>query len=85
MADRMQATALVTRRRDEQDARLVRLYLIDHGRAFRAPILAERAGLAERATATLAERERRTLETALTKIIANLEPVAPIAEAEPDE
>jgi DNA-binding MarR family transcriptional regulator len=82
MADRMQATALVTRRRDEQDARLVRLYLIDHGRALRAPILAD---LAERATATLAERERRTLETALTKIIANLEPVAPIAEAEPDE
>ena len=85
MADRMQATGLVTRRPDEHDARVVRLHLTDRGHALRSPILAERAHLAERATATLGERERRTLEAALTKMIANLEPVAPIAEVEPDE
>ncbi len=83
MAGRMQATGLLTRRRDERDARLVRLYLTPHGSSLRTAILEERRRLAERATATLGDRERRQLEAALATMIANLEPVVP--PAEPDE
>lgn len=71
-ASRMAAAGLLTRRRDETDARLVRLYLTDHARAVREPIEAARRALEERVTANLTEEERRLLRGALTKIIAEL-------------
>jgi MarR family transcriptional regulator, organic hydroperoxide resistance regulator len=73
MAARMQATGLLTRQRDERDARLVRLYLTERGRSLRTAILSERRHLAERATAGLSAEERRRLESALATMVANLE------------
>jgi DNA-binding MarR family transcriptional regulator len=68
MATRMAASGLLTRRRDERDNRLVRLWLTDAGRALREPIEAERRWLEERITADLTEVERGHLMIALTKI-----------------
>jgi MarR family transcriptional regulator, organic hydroperoxide resistance regulator len=68
-ATRMQASGLLTRRRDEHDARLVRLYLTDRGRSVRTAIETERDNLAQRATATLTDSERRALMRALAKIV----------------
>jgi DNA-binding MarR family transcriptional regulator len=81
MATRMEAAGLLARRRDERDARLVRLQLTDRGRALRKPIERERKRLRERATANLTEAERRHIESALAKMVENLESVERI---EPD-
>jgi DNA-binding MarR family transcriptional regulator len=77
MATRMEAAGLLTRRRDENDARLVRLTLTDRARSLDSRIDEELRRLEERATANLTRQERRHLESALTKIIRNLEDVAP--------
>jgi MarR family transcriptional regulator, organic hydroperoxide resistance regulator len=77
MATRMEAAGLLTRRRDEKDARLVRLYLTDHARSLHELIEDELSRLQERATAGLSPEERRDLERALTTIIQNLERIAP--------
>lgn len=74
-ATRMEAAGLLTRRRDPSDARLVRLYLTDRARAVQEPIQEERRRLAEHATATLTDEERRHLLSALAKIIEQLCPV----------
>lgn len=71
-ATRMEAAGLLVRRRDESDARLVRLYLTEHGRAVEEPIQGARGRLEEYATATLTAEERRVLATALTKIIERM-------------
>jgi MarR family transcriptional regulator, organic hydroperoxide resistance regulator len=68
MATRMSAAGLLTRRRDERDSRLVRLYLTDAGRALQEPVEAERRSLEEKVTADLTETERRCLMTALAKV-----------------
>jgi DNA-binding MarR family transcriptional regulator len=68
-ATRMQASGLLTRRRDATDARLVRLYLTDRARSVQTAIEAERDALAQRATAALTPAERRALERALRQII----------------
>ncbi|WP_067142978.1 MarR family winged helix-turn-helix transcriptional regulator [Microtetraspora malaysiensis] len=68
MATRMSAVGLLTRRRDERDSRLVRLWLTDEGRALREPVEAERRSLEEEVTADLTEAERRQLMIALAKI-----------------
>ena len=77
MATRMEASGLLTRRRDDKDARLVRLHLTDHARSLRASIEQELRRLRDRATADLTREERLNLESALTKIIRNLEGIAP--------
>jgi MarR family transcriptional regulator, organic hydroperoxide resistance regulator len=77
MATRMEAAGLLTRRRDEKDARLVRLYLTDHARSLHELIEDELSRLQERATAGLSPEERGDLERALTTIIQNLERIAP--------
>jgi DNA-binding MarR family transcriptional regulator len=77
MATRMEAAGLLTRRRDEKDARLVRLHLTDRARSLDSRIDEELGRLEERATANLTREERRHLESALTKIIRNLEEIAP--------
>jgi MarR family transcriptional regulator, organic hydroperoxide resistance regulator len=68
-ATRMEATGLLTRHRDEHDARLVRLYLTEQARSVRNAIETERDALARRATAGLTDAEQRVLKRALTKII----------------
>jgi len=73
MATRMDAAGLLSRRRDPKDARLVRLYLSDRGRAAAGPIEDERLRLQERALAGLSDAQRRELEGALAHVIRNLE------------
>ncbi|MGW3407740.1 MarR family winged helix-turn-helix transcriptional regulator [Streptomyces sp. NPDC000888] len=68
MADRMTAAGLLTRRRDDRDNRLVRLWLTDAGRALQKPVEAERRLIEEKVTADLTEAERETLITALAKV-----------------
>jgi DNA-binding MarR family transcriptional regulator len=68
MADRMTTAGLLTRRRDDRDNRLVRLWLTDAGRALREPVEAERRLIEERVTADLTATEREHLLRALTKI-----------------
>ena len=77
-ATRMEAAGLLTRKRDPDDARLVRLYLTDRGRSVRTAIEAERDELEHRATATLTDQERERLLKALAKIIAQLTSVESI-------
>lgn len=68
MADRMTAAGLLTRRRDDRDNRLVRLWLTEAGRALREPVEAERRSIEERVTADLTETERESLMNALAKV-----------------
>ena len=68
MATRMSTGGLLTRRRDERDNRLVRLWLTDAGRALQEPVEAERAAMEQRVTAELTEQEREHLLSALEKI-----------------
>jgi DNA-binding MarR family transcriptional regulator len=68
MATRMTTAGLLTRRRDERDNRLVRLWLTDAGRALREPIEAERQAMEEQITADLTDAEREHLLSALAKI-----------------
>src|SRR5579872_1620564 len=48
-ATRMEEAGLVTRRPDQADARLVRLYLTPHGLSVRAPVREARAALEQHA------------------------------------
>ncbi|MEU1515638.1 MarR family winged helix-turn-helix transcriptional regulator [Streptomyces sp. NPDC005811] len=68
MADRMTTTGLLTRRRDDRDNRLVRLWLTDAGRALRKPVEEERRSIEEKVTADLTEAELASLLTALAKV-----------------
>jgi len=68
MANRMTQTELLTRRRDANDHRLVRLWLTDKARGLRETIEADRTSLENLVTADLTEAERRCLLTALDKI-----------------
>jgi DNA-binding MarR family transcriptional regulator len=68
LAARMAEAGLLTRRRDERDNRLVRLWLTDAGRALKGPIEAERRLLEEQITEDLTATERKHLMSALTKI-----------------
>ncbi len=71
-ATRMEEAGLLVRRPDPDDARLVRLYLTPHARSVREPVRAARAGVEQRATATLDPAELDHLRSALGKIIAQL-------------
>jgi DNA-binding MarR family transcriptional regulator len=68
MATRMTTAGLLTRRRDDRDNRLVRLWLTDAGRALQGPIEAERRSMEEKVTADLTQTEREHLMSALAKI-----------------
>ncbi|MGI5240663.1 MarR family winged helix-turn-helix transcriptional regulator [Dactylosporangium sp. CA-139066] len=68
LAARMAEAGLLTRRRDERDNRLVRLWLTDAGRALQEPIEAERRLLEEQITEDLTATERKHLMSALAKI-----------------
>ena len=78
-ANRMAASGLLNRRRDREDARLVRLYLTERGRKVQAAIERERDDLERRATATLTDAERTHLLSALAKIIAQFDGADPVS------
>ncbi|GAA4591194.1 MarR family transcriptional regulator [Planotetraspora phitsanulokensis] len=71
-ATRMESAGLLVRRRDPADGRLVRLHLTPKALAARQPIEEARRRLAEHATATLTEDERRHMRSALEKIIERM-------------
>jgi DNA-binding MarR family transcriptional regulator len=68
MAGRMVTAGWITRRPDERDNRLVRLWLTDAGRALREPVEAARRQLEDQVTAGLTGDERAALLSALTKV-----------------
>jgi DNA-binding MarR family transcriptional regulator len=68
MAGRMAEAGLITRRRDDRDNRLVRLWLTDAGRALRKPVETERRVLEQKITEDLSAAERDHLMAALAKI-----------------
>jgi MarR family transcriptional regulator, organic hydroperoxide resistance regulator len=68
MSGRMIDAGLITRRRDDRDNRLVRLWLTDLGRALQQPIERERRHLEEKVTEDLTEAERGLLVSALAKV-----------------
>ncbi|MEW2498960.1 MarR family winged helix-turn-helix transcriptional regulator [Amycolatopsis sp. CA-161197] len=68
MATRMTAAGLLTRRRDDKDNRLVRLWLTDAGRALQEPVEAERRELEAKLTANLTEPERDRLLGLLAQV-----------------
>ncbi|HEX4725581.1 MAG TPA: MarR family transcriptional regulator [Pseudonocardiaceae bacterium] len=71
-ATRMETAGLLVRRRDPDDARLVRLYLTDKAREVYPVIQAERRDIERRISASLTEEEQLHLRSALKKIIAEL-------------
>jgi MarR family transcriptional regulator, organic hydroperoxide resistance regulator len=71
-ATRMETAGLLVRRRDPDDARLVRLYLTDKAREIYPVIQAERRDIERRISAPLSEEEQVHLRSALRKIIAEL-------------
>jgi DNA-binding MarR family transcriptional regulator len=81
MGQRMEAAGLLTRRRDPDDNRLVRLYLTDAARALREPLTTDAERLEGQLLAGLTADERRHLAAALTKIVANLRALAPAEES----
>ena len=72
-AMRMEAAGLIDRRPDPRDARLVRLYLSERGRALEKTIAEEMAQLARRSLATLTQDQVAALVSALTVIRRNLQ------------
>jgi DNA-binding MarR family transcriptional regulator len=68
MATRMTTAGLLTRRRDDQDNRLVRLWLTDAGQALKGPVLAARQALEDKVTADLTGTERQHLMNMLATI-----------------
>ncbi|WUH89132.1 MarR family winged helix-turn-helix transcriptional regulator [Streptomyces sp. NBC_00433] len=73
MADRMTASGLLVRRRDDRDNRLVRLWLTDAGRALREPVETARRDLEEQVTAGLTGAELACLMDALAKVARTAE------------
>jgi len=71
-AMRMEAAGVVDRRPDPKDARLVRLYLTERGRALERVIADEMNQLNRRALATLEPDEREALVRYLNVIRRNL-------------
>ena len=72
-AMRMEAAGLIDRRPDPRDARLVRLFLSQRGRALEKTIAEEMAQLARRSLGTLRDDEVKALVAALTAIRRNLQ------------
>jgi MarR family transcriptional regulator, organic hydroperoxide resistance regulator len=68
MAARMATAGLITKRADDRDSRLVRLWLTDAGRALREPVETERRRIDRRLTESLTEAELAQLLSALGKI-----------------
>lgn len=72
-ATRMEEAGLVVRRPDPADGRLVRLHLTPRARSVRASVREARDAVERHATSTLTDAERDHLQSALTKIVAQLQ------------
>lgn len=68
MATRMAAAGLLSRRRDDRDNRLVRLWLTEAGLSLREPIRAARQSLEDEVTSDLTQAERQRLLTMLATV-----------------
>lgn len=75
MANRMAVGGLLTRRRDDSDKRLVRLYLTPAGRRLGGPVEAELRLVDQRLTEGLSDGQRRTLLRLLARVSANADAV----------
>ena len=85
VSPRLIEAGLVTRRRDERDNRLVRLWLTDAGRALQEPVEAERRLLEETITESVTPEEREHLMSALAKIYQAAGALADAVPAAPDD
>jgi MarR family transcriptional regulator, organic hydroperoxide resistance regulator len=72
MAQRLEVNGLVVRRRDDPDERLVRIYLTERGREVQGPIATATDAVAQLAVTGLSERDKQTLEKALSAVRKNL-------------
>ena len=68
MSGRLVDAGLITRRRDDRDNRLVRLWLTGAGRALQAPVESERRDIEKKVTEDLTQEERELLISALAKV-----------------
>jgi MarR family transcriptional regulator for hemolysin len=73
MAQRMEERGLVTRRRDDPDGRLIRVYLTDRGRELQAPLESEFRRLDAQALAGLGSAQREQWGGFLRIMLANLD------------
>ena len=73
MAQRMEDSGLVARRRDEKDGRLVRIYLTERGRELETPIERDFRANDARILAGFSGRERAQLARYLERMLANLD------------
>ena len=74
MAQRMEDSGPVARRRGEKDGRLVRIYLTERGRELEDPIERDFRDRDARVLAGFSVRERAQLARYLERMIANLGP-----------
>lgn len=72
MLQRMEETGLVTRRRDAEDNRLVRVYLTDAGRDKERAINQQFADLEEAIFAGISQEDRSVLRRLLVQILSNM-------------
>jgi MarR family transcriptional regulator, organic hydroperoxide resistance regulator len=71
-AQRMETAGLVTRRRDDKDGRLVRIYRTERGRSVVQPMEDDIRAIGERATAALTPEQRHALLAALATVYDTL-------------
>lgn len=69
----MEAGGLITRRRNLEDKRKVKIYLTTAGRGLRGKVLPLGARINKRATRGLTAQETQTLHALLAKVMANLD------------
>ena len=72
MLQRMEENTLVTRRRDPEDNRLVRVYLTDEGREKERAITEQFLKLEEQIFADFDEHERAQLRQLLNRLLPNM-------------
>ncbi|HYS37507.1 MAG TPA: MarR family transcriptional regulator [Pseudonocardiaceae bacterium] len=85
MAQRMEHAGLVSRRRDEHDGRLVRVYLTDRGRAVQEDITRKLAEFEKQAIAGLPASDLDVLEHSLMVVMRNMRELQPTRIRQPDD
>ncbi|GER84462.1 MAG: MarR family transcriptional regulator [Thermogemmatispora sp.] len=72
MLQRLERAGLIERRTDPEDARIVRIYLTERGRALERPVLEVWQHLEARTVANLSPTEQALLRRLLMQVSANL-------------
>jgi DNA-binding MarR family transcriptional regulator len=85
MAQRMEHAGLVSRKRDEHDGRLVRVYLTDRGRAVQDEITRKLAEFEKAAIAGLSPSDRDVLEQSLMVVMRNMRELLPGRVRQPED